>query len=398
MASRRDVTKKFAREYAKADRAEKSRILDALVASTGWTRDHARRAIRAAATRKGAARDQQRKPRPRKYSYDALMVLQEVWRLAGQPSGKYLAVVMEDTLCRLVRDRELGKVADRVSDTVIDELRSMSAATIDRYLKPHKAAGYPAAGLSSTRPSHILRSSIPLRTATDDPITVPGFLELDTVAHCGHTLKGEFLRTLSATDPVTGWTMLRSIRNNAFVHVHAGLEWIAKHTPVPIAGMDFDNGSEFMNWSVIAWCDDHHIPITRGRPYHHNDNAHIEQRNGDWVRRHAFRYRYETDTELALLNQLWDLVMARKNHLLPCVKAVDWTQTRSGRKKRVYDKPKTPYQRLLDTGPPDPATRARLAAEHDKLNPARITRGINHIQQQLIDLAKARTLGTRPAA
>ena len=90
--------------------------------------------------------------------------------------------------------------------------------------------------------------------------------------------------------------------------------------------------------------------------------------------------------------------MARKNHLLPCVKAVDWTQTRSGRKKRVYDKPKTPYQRLLDTGPPDPATRARLAAEHDKLNPARITRCINHIQQQLIDLAKARTLGTRPAA
>ncbi|MEZ5201782.1 MAG: hypothetical protein R2742_10910 [Micropruina glycogenica] len=150
MASRRDLTKKFAREYAKADRAEKSRILDALVASTGWTRDHARRAIRAAATRKGAARDQQRKPRPRKYSYDALIVLQEVWRLAGQPSGKYLAVVMEDTLCRLVRDRELGKVADRVSDTVIDELRSMSAATIDRYLKPHKAACCPAAGLSST--------------------------------------------------------------------------------------------------------------------------------------------------------------------------------------------------------------------------------------------------------
>lgn len=304
MASRRDLTKKFAREYAKADKAAKGEILDALVASTGWTRDHARRAIRAAAARKGAARDQQRKRRSRKYSYDALIVLQEVWRLSGQPCGKYLVAIMDDTLARLVRDRELGKVADRLTDAVIDELRAMSAASIDRYLQPHKAAAYPAAGLSSTRPSHILRSSIPVRAATDEPITQPGFLELDTVAHCGHTLKGEFLRTLSATDVVTGWSMLRSIRNNAFVHVHDGLEWIAKHTPVPIAGMDFDNGSEFMNWSVIAWCDDHHIPITRGRPYHHNDNAHIEQRNGDWVRRHAFGYRYETDAELDLLNQL----------------------------------------------------------------------------------------------
>lgn len=117
---------------------------------------------------------------------------------------------------------------------------------------------------------------------------------------------------------MTGWTILRSIRNNAFVHVHAGLEQIAKQAPLPVAGMDFDNGSEFMNWGVIAWCGDRHPGHPR-RPYQHNDNAHIEQRNGDWVRRHAFRYRYETDAELALLNQLWDLVMARKNHLLPCV-------------------------------------------------------------------------------
>src|SRR5665648_789463 len=286
MAARREITKKFAREYAKVGKAEKSRLLDSLVETTGWTRDHARRAIRHASARVGAARDQERKPRPRKYSYDGLVVLQEVWRLAGQPSGKYLAAVMDDTLGRLVRFGELGKVAARVSEAVLDELRAMSAATIDRYLKPHKDAAYP-------------------------------------VALCGHTLKGEFLRTLTATDPLTGWTMLRSIRNNAYVHVHSALEWMTGHTPVPVAGMDFDNGSEFMNWAVIAWADKRDIPLTRGRPYKHNDNAHVEQRNGDWVRRHAFRYRYETPAELALLNELWDLVMARKNHLLPCVKAVD---------------------------------------------------------------------------
>lgn len=97
-----------------------------------------------------------------------------------------------------------------------------------------------------------------------------------------------------------------------------------------------------MNWGVIAWADTHEIPVTRGRPYKHNDNAHVEQRNGDWVRRHAFRYRYETKHEMDLLNELWGLVMARKNYLLPCVKAVDWAHTKAGRKKRIYDAPRTP--------------------------------------------------------
>jgi len=397
MAARREITKKFAGQYAKVGKAEKGRLLDALVETTGWTRDHARRAIRAANARKGAVRDQQRRPRPRKYSYDALIVLQEVWRLSGQPSGKYFAAVMGDTLERLVRFGELGKVAPRVTDAVLEEVRSMSAATIDRYLKPHKDAAYPVA-LSGTRASQILRSSIPTRTSMDTPLTEPGFLELDTVAHCGHTLKGEFLRTLTATDPVVGWTMLRTIRNNAYVHIHGAMDWMRGHAPVPVAGMDFDNGSEFMNWGVIAWCDKRDIPVTRGRPYKHNDNAHVEQRNGDWVRKHAFRYRYETEAEMVLLNELWDLVMARKNHLLPCVKAVDWTHTKSGRKKRVYDAPRTPYQRLLDAGVLEPKTHARLEREHAKLNPARITRQISQIQQQLIDLASARTQGTRPAA
>lgn len=397
MTARREITKKYARQYAKAGKADKGALLDALVATTGWTRDHARRAIRVASARHGPAAAVVRKPRPRKYSYDALVVLQEVWRLAGQPSGKYLAVVMDDTLERLVRFRELGKVADRATPQVLDEVRAMSAATIDRYLKPHKDSAYPNA-LSGTTPSHILRSSVPVRTSMDDPITTAGFLELDTVAHCGHTLKGEFLRTLTGTDPVTGWTMLRTIRNNAFIHIHGGLEWITKHAPIPVTGVDFDNGSEFMNWAVITWCDKQAIPVTRSRPYKHNDNAHVEQRNGDWVRRHAFRYRYETDAELALLNELWDLVMARKNHLLPCVKATGWDTTPAGRKKRTYDKPRTPYQRLIDTDTLDEQTHTRLQAEHAALNPAKLTRAITHIQTQLIDLAAARTRGTRPAA
>jgi transposase InsO family protein len=397
MTARREITKKYARAYQHADKPEKSRLLDALVETTGWTRDHARRAIRAALARKGTASQQQRRPRPRKYSYDALVVLQEVWRLAGQPSGKYLAAVMDDTLDRLIRFRELGKVGSRIAPSVLDELLAMSPATIDRYLKPHKDAQYPVA-LSGTKPSHILRSSIPVRTAMDGTPNEPGFYELDTVAHCGHTLKGEHLWTLTATNPQYGWTMLRTVKNKAYANVRPALDWIKRNAPTPVTAVDFDNGSEFLNWSVIAWLDEREIDVTRGRPYQHNDNAHVEQRNGDWVRKHAFRYRYEGGHEMQLLNELWQLVMLRKNHLLPCVKASGWKHTPAGRKQRVYDKPRTPYQRLIDAKVLDTKTTARLARTHESLNPAKITRRINKIQQELIQLGAARTQANRSVA
>jgi hypothetical protein len=299
---------------------------------------------------------------------------------------------MDDTLERLTRFKELGKVADRISPQVLEEVRLMSGATIDRYLAPTKAARYPQAR-TTTSPGHVLRAVIPLRTAMDGFPDEPGYLEIDTVAHCGHTTKGEYLVTINATDPHTGWGVTRTVRNKAFVHMKAGMDWIVAHYPATVKGVDFDNGSEFLNWGLIAWCDEHHIPtITRSRPYEHNDNAHVEQRNADWVRRHAFRYRYETDAEMTLLNQLWPLVADRKNHLLPCVKAVGWAETPSGRKKRVYDKPMTPYQRLTaSAGGPTPTVAAKLADQHHRLNPAAITRKINTIQTTLINSARDRT-------
>ena len=144
----------------------------------------------------------------------------------------------------------------------------------------------------------------------DDLPPGPGFHELDTITHCSHTTKGEYLRTLTTTDPVTGSTLIHAIRNNTHINIKAGMDWIRQHSPAPIPGMDFDN---------------------EPRP----------------------------------LNKLHSLVMKRKNFLLPCVKATSWTHTSAGRKKRVYDKPKTPlptppqHQRSEPDHPPPPSHRTQ---------------------------------------
>lgn len=397
MAARKEITKKYARAYASAAKKDKGRMLDELVGVTGWSRANARRSIAAAGKRKGSARAVARKPRAPTYGYDTLKVLIEIWTLIGEPCGKYLAPIMASTLAQLESFGELDQVAHRLSDTVREQLVAMSPATIDRMLAPTKSARYPAAK-SATRPGATLRSSIGLRQAMDEMEQAPGFFEIDLVAHCGHTLKGEHAWTLTVTDVYLGWTENIAIRNRAHSRVVAAIEEISGRLPYPMVGLDCDNGGEFINHALIAWCAERAIFMTRARAHTSNDNAHVEQKNGDIVRKSAFRYRYDTPGELALLNELWGHVNLRKNLFLPTKKANGWRTTKAGRNTRTYDTPKTPYQRLIDSGVlPDEQAR-RLAALHVLTNPAELTRNINRIQHALIASAKDKTLILRDNA
>lgn len=232
----------------------------------------------------------------------------------------------------------------------------------------------------------------------DEVEQAPGFFEIDLVAHCGHTLKGEHAWTLTATDVWTGWTVNVAIRNRAHTRVVAAIEAVAEALPYPMVGLDCDNGGEFINHALIGWCAERAIFMTRARAHTSNDNAHVEQKNGDIVRKSAFRYRYDTPAELALLNELWGYVNLRKNLFLPTKKATGWRATKAGRNTRVYDAPRTPYQRLLDSGVLGTEQADRLQARYDQTNPADLTRNINRIQQALITSAKAKTAAQREQA
>ncbi|MGB3829769.1 MAG: DDE-type integrase/transposase/recombinase, partial [Ornithinimicrobium sp.] len=195
-----------------------------------------------------------------------------------------------------------------------------------------------------------LRTSIAIRRAGDEVEAEPGFFEGDTVAHCGPTLKGEFARTLNLTDVHTGWVFTTTVRNNANVHILEGLKAGVEQIPFEVTGLDFDNGTEFLNKAVIAWAADLQIFFTRSRPYKKNDQATIESKNNHLVRKYGFYYRYDTSEERAVLNRLWRLVNDRLNYLTPTKKPAGYGSDRRGHRTRLYDKPQTPLNRLLAAG------------------------------------------------
>ncbi|WP_205529077.1 integrase catalytic domain-containing protein [Microbacterium halotolerans] len=291
----------------------------------------------------------------------------------------------------LERHGELIPGQRRYSPEVRAELLSMSAATIDRYLAPAREKD-PLCGLSATKPSPLLRSSITVRKAGDEVEQTPGFFEGDTVAHCGPTLKGEFCRTLNLTGMHTGWVFTRSVRNNAHLHILASLGEALEQIPFEVTGLDFDNGSEFINHDVIDWAAGRKIFFTRSRPYRKNDQATIESKNDHLVRRNAFHWRYDTADALMVLNRLWPVVNDRMNFLTPTKKPIGRKTSPTGHRTRVYDAPRTPFDRLLNAGVLSPAQERELIAYRDELNPAEVARRIQSIQDRLTAIAKRATL------
>ena len=388
MAARRQVTNKLRGQYRRASKADKGKILDRVVSTTGMGRSTARRMLSGPRLPDPGEQVDGRTLRPRGFSDDARALLEHVWALMGMPCGKYLVVMCGLWLPLLAAAGDLDKPL--ATEAALAELTAMSAATVDRYLKPARDR-MRIKGISTTKPSALLRNSIAIRTCADEAPEAPGVIEADTVAHCGPTLIGEFARTLTMTDLVIGWTENHSIRNNAAKWITEGIEELQQRFPFAMVIFDSDCGGEFINHEVADWLQARDITQTRSRPYQKNDQAHVESKNNHVVRKHAFYWRYDTPAELELLNRLWKLVSLRLNFFTPTKKPVGYTTTTNGRRKRIYDKPATPWQRLQTSGALDTQQLSNVAARIEGINPADLTRQINTIQMQLLDLAKAKT-------
>lgn len=391
LMARRELTRSKALEYRRASKKRKGQILDGLCEDTGWSRDNARRQIKAAL---GTDARRRAKPRRRlsKYGARAQTILANAWALSGTACGQYLVVQIGDGLLdRLVANGELrdgprnkGQVV-KAGDSALDEVRSMSSATMDRYLRAARKRLEPLSHPTTKKSTYPLRNEIPFGrsyAAADRP----GYLSIDTVAHCGATLKGDHLWTLNATDVLVGWTETITVQNKAARWIKEGHEEIIPAFPFEVIAANYDGGSEFINREMVDFSSLMNYQMTRSRPYHSNDNAHVEQRNGDIVRRYAFRYRYEGKEALACLNGLWYWVNLRKNYLVPTRKCIGHVKTRSGRTRGIYDSPQTPYQRVMASEYVPESRKAALKRTFKGLNDAHVNRRINELQQQLLGL------------
>lgn len=392
MGTRVEVSKRLRLDYRMGSKAQKSAVLDQFCAATGLSRPTARRYLTSTTIGvKNVVRMDRRRHKPTKYSKNAQRQLIRVWKMMGTACGKYMVAVMEQWIIALEAHSELVVGKNGWNLGVRDQLLQMSGATIDRYLKDERDR-MSLKGISTTKPGALLRNSITVRKAGDEVEAEPGFFETDTVAHCGPTLKGEFARTLTLTDVHIGWVHLIGVRNNARVHILGALRAAATAIPYEITGLDCDNGSEFINHEVIQWAADKEIYFTRSRPYKKNDQATVESKNNHAVRRYGFHYRYDTPEELEILNHLWKVVCLKLNFFTATKKPIGWTQNASGKRKRIWDAPTTPYQRLRSSEVLSEPQLNELNELYQGLNPADLTRQILTYQSRLIALAKEKTM------
>lgn len=391
MGTRIEVTKQLKGAYLRASKPEKTGILDNFCQSTGLSRSTARRYLTSPSLgSKNIMRMDRRRSRPSKYSTAAKNKLLWLWRIMYMPCGKYLVADLPGWVTSLEAHKELELGRDGWTEEVRKELHSMSAATVDRYLKAERER-LRLRGISTTKPGVLLRNSIKIRKAGDEISSEPGFFEVDTVAHCGPTLKGEFVRTLTLTDVLIGWIHLEALRNNAHKHIRVALDAAVDGIPYQIQGLDCDNGSELVNYDVVSWAANRDIFFTRARPYRKNDQAHVESKNNHVVRRYGFYYRYDTKEELETLMALWKLVIVKMNCFTATRKPIGWMTDEVGRRKRIYDKPQTPLSRLLQAGVLSHEQTEALIKHRDSINPAELTRNITRLQCILTGLAKDKT-------
>jgi transposase InsO family protein len=372
--------------YRRADRGTKQKMLDEFCANTHYHRKHALRLLNGPPP--GRARPRPAHPGRRRptYGQELVSVLKAIWKAAGYPWSVRLKALIPLWMPWVGKHFQPSAEVER-------QLLAISARQIDRRLRAYKV-GYQRRVYGGTRPGRLLKYHVPLKVDRWDA-RLPGFTEVDLVAHSGNSGEGEFAYTLNVTDVYSGWTESRAVLGRGQVGVVQALEEIAQALPFRLLGIDTDNGSEFLNWHVGRWCARREIQFTRGRPYKKDDNAHIEQKNWTHVRKLLGWERYDTAEAVEAMNDLYrHELRLGMNVFQPSVKLLRKVRV-GARLRRVYDAPQTPLQRVQASGEGEAEALARLQAQQASLDPFELHRRIEEKLEGIYELAHRRLSPSR---
>lgn len=346
--------------YKLATRSEKQFILDEFCTICQYNRKYAIRLLNKSSLTNNKS-NLSKRGRKKQYSHPMILeVIREIWIKTNLPCSKRLKAILPLWLPFYPYELPEG---------IKDALFSISPATMDRLMASVRS-GYQKQGLATTKPGSLLKKHIPVKTDQWDE-NKPGFLEADTVAHCGSSVAGMFVFTINCVDIATTWTEQRAVWGKGERGVTTAIESIENHLPFLLKGFDCDNGSEFLNWHLLTYFNKRkqRVQFTRSRPYKKNDNAHIEEKNWSQVRLYLGYQRFEKEHLVNELNNLycneWNDYF---NFFMPSVKLVE--KYREGSKIiKKYDKPKTPFQRILESQYIPEKTKIHLQEYFNKLNP-----------------------------
>ena len=365
------VIRAFSYQYKKARKKGKSDILTRLTQTTGYSRKYLMETL------PDPPKMRRKIKRRRPSQYDPILLsLRKLWAVSNYACGPRLKPIIPSYIAALRRHKELV-----VTSFERELLLRISSATIDRMLT-YDRKRINIRGRSRTKPGSLLKHQIPIKMWTDWNNTVPGFVEIDSVHHCGTSLFGDYLFTLDTTDVATGWNECCAHLGKGEYRTIGALKTIRGRLPFPLLGIDFDCGGEFVNWHLVRYCEKNKITYTRARETIKNDQAYIEQQNYSVVRRFAGYQRMDTEEQLKMLNKLYELLSDYQNFFQPVMRLK--TKVRDGaRVTRRYDTPLTAYQRLLKRKDILRETKQNLRKRYKKLNPKKLLLEITSLGKKL---------------
>lgn len=358
--------------YRGAGRQYKKIILDEFCRICGYHRKHAIRLLMPGRPQR------RRKPgRPPTYGEEHRKVLEVIWLAANRLCSVRLKEAIPVWLPHY--EREYGQIPEALKDRLL----GISPRSLDRLMRPVRKI-HGSRGKSGTRPGTLLKHQIAIKTEHAD-VHKPGVLEADTVAHCGNSLDGDFIWSLTLTDIFSGWTANRAVWNKGYENVKQAIVNVEENLPFALTGFHTDNGGEFINHHLVRYFSERKLPVefSRSRPYHKNDTAHVEQKNYTHVRLLLGYSRIGDPSLIAPINELYRLSELLNNFFCPTLKLIDKKKIGS-RYIKKYDTPQTPYQRLMKSEHVMEAMKTFLTEVSCNLNPFALKRQMDYKQNKIL--------------